>query len=80
MKAILEEAHMVNVTDTEEQTRTERVIARKSLVKCFHEAEEIREKELKSRAEDSSALGDGKATLSYENLIEHKKADLSGGK
>ena len=57
----------------EEQARTERVIARKSLAKCCHEAEEIREKELQSRAEDSSALGDGKATVTYENLIEHEK-------
>ena len=43
-------------------------------MKFFHEAEEIREKELKNRAEDSSALGDGKVTLSYENLIEHEKS------
>ena len=70
MAALLTKAHMIDVTDTEEQARTERVIARKTLVKCLHEAEELREKELKSRVEDSSALGDDKATLSYENLIE----------
>ena len=74
MKTILTKAHMVDVTDTEDQARTERVIARKTLVKCLHEAEEIREKELKSRTEDYSALGDDKATLSYENLIEHEKS------
>ena len=74
MKAILTKVHMVDVTDTEEQARTERIIARKTLVTCLHEAEEIREKELKHRAEDSSALGDDKATLSYENLIEHEKS------
>ena len=73
MKAILHTAHMVDVTETEEQARTERTIAWKSLAKCCLEAEEIREKELQSRAEDSSALGDGKATITYENLIEHKK-------
>ena len=48
-------------------------MARKSLKKCCQEAEEIREKELRKRSEDSSALGDGKATLSYENLMEHEK-------
>jgi len=64
MKVILEEAHMVDFTNMKEQARTERVIAQKSLVKYFHDAEKIRENELKVRVEDSSALGDGKATLS----------------
>ena len=74
MAALLTKAHLVDVTNTEEQARTERTIARKTLVTCLHEAEEIREKELKRRAEDSSTLGDDKATLSYDNLIEHEKS------
>ena len=43
-------------------------------MKCLHEAEELRESELKQRVEDSAALGDCQAILSYENLIEHEQS------
>ena len=58
----------------EEQARTERLVARKCLVKCLHEAEELGESELKQRAEDLAALGDSQASLSYENFIEHERS------
>ena len=44
---IKQQAHLVDFTKTEEQARTERLVARKCLVKCLHEAEELRESELK---------------------------------
>ena len=71
---IKQQAHLVDFTKTEDQARTERSVAWKCLVKWLHKAEELRESELKQRAEDSAAVGDCQATLSYENLIEHERS------
>ena len=50
-----------------------KVAVRKKLKEILFQAEEIREQEIRSQAEEDSALGDGWVTLTYENLIEHEK-------
>ena len=59
MSDIRGQANIKDYTSTEEETKTERIVARKALKTCLFQAEEIREKELRCRAEDSSALGHG---------------------
>ena len=67
------EAGLNDFTITKEQVIVERNLARIQLKDTIKIAEDLKEKELRKRAEEASTEGDEKATLSYKTLIEHER-------
>ena len=68
------DAGLRDFTATKEQILVKKNLAKKKLRETITTAEDLREKELRKRAEDAAQDGDEKSTVSYETLLEHEQS------
>ena len=73
LASAMEAAEIIDNTTTYEHIVINRNLARIKLREQIKHAEELRETELRKRAEDAALDGDEKTTKSYETLLENEQ-------